>query len=63
MNLAAPYPIPNRTFAKALGNALHRPARMPLSAVAVRALFGEMGSSLLLGSIGAGRRCNMQFSS
>ena len=53
VNLAAPYPMTNRTFAKALGSALHRPARLPLPAVAVRALLGEMGSTLLLGSTGA----------
>lgn len=49
VNLTAPHPVSNRDFARTLGRALHRPACLPLPAVAVRLLFGEMGEALLLG--------------
>jgi len=38
----------NRAFAQSLGDALRRPAFMPLPGFAVRLLFGEMGTQLLL---------------
>lgn len=47
-NLCAPSPVRNREFAKTLGHALHRPAFLPLPALALRILLGEM-SDLLLG--------------
>jgi uncharacterized protein (TIGR01777 family) len=47
-NACAPHPARNREFAKTLGDVLHRPAFMPLPALALRALLGEM-SGLLLG--------------
>ncbi|WNW13459.1 TIGR01777 family oxidoreductase [Pseudomonas sp. DTU_2021_1001937_2_SI_NGA_ILE_001] len=47
-NLCAPSPVRNRAFAKTLGGVLHRPAFMPLPALPLRLLFGEM-SGLLLG--------------
>jgi len=50
-NLTAPTPVTNREFARTLGRVLHRPAILPLPAAAVRALFGEMGDALLLGSL------------
>lgn len=50
VNLTAPQPVTNREFTKALGRALHRPTLLPLPAFAVKALFGEMGEALLLGS-------------
>lgn len=46
-NLCSPQPVRNADFAQALGRALHRPARIPVPAFALR-LMGEM-SSLLLG--------------
>ena len=52
-NVVAPGTVTNRQFAKALGRAVHRPAVVPLPAIAVRLLFGEMGETLLLGSVGA----------
>jgi hypothetical protein len=48
VNLAAPSPVTNAQFTKALGRALHRPTVFPLPAVAVRTLFGEMGEAALL---------------
>ena len=49
-NVVAPQPVRNREFVRALGAALHRPAFFPLPAFVVKALFGEMGESLLLAS-------------
>lgn len=48
-NGTAPQPVRNRDFTRALGRSLKRPARLPMPALALRALFGEM-SELLLGS-------------
>jgi len=49
VNVAAPGAVRNEQFVKALGRALHRPAILPLPAVAVRMAFGEMGEEMLLG--------------
>jgi uncharacterized protein len=40
INATAPNPVTNREFSKALGNALHRPAIMPIPKFAVSALRG-----------------------
>lgn len=48
VNAVAPNAVTNRQFAKTLGRVLHRPAVLPLPAAVVRALFGEMGQTLLL---------------
>jgi uncharacterized protein len=48
LNLTAPNPVTNEQFTKALGQALHRPAVLPVPGVAMRALFGEMGQKTLL---------------
>jgi len=42
VNATAPEPVTNRTFSKALGRALHRPAIAPVPGLAVRTLYGEM---------------------
>jgi uncharacterized protein len=47
-NACAPSPVRNRDFAKTLAAILHRPAFMPMPAVALRMLMGEL-SVLLLG--------------
>ncbi|MFN3355223.1 MAG: TIGR01777 family oxidoreductase [Pseudomonas sp.] len=47
-NACAPHPVRNREFAKALGQALHRPAFMPMPAFALKVGLGEL-SGLLLG--------------
>ena len=39
----------NKAFAKALGRALHRPAVMPVPAVTIRLLYGEMSQIVLDG--------------
>ena len=47
-NACAPSPVRNRDFAKTLAAILHRPSFMPMPAVALRLLMGEL-SILLLG--------------
>jgi uncharacterized protein len=49
-NAVAANPARNAEFTSALANVLHRPAIFPLPAFVVKALFGEMGESLLLAS-------------
>ncbi|MEO8075216.1 MAG: TIGR01777 family oxidoreductase [Acidobacteriota bacterium] len=49
VNGVAPEPATSRTFARALGRALHRPAIVPLPAVALKAIFGR-AATVLLGS-------------
>ena len=48
VNLTAPHPVPQATFSSALGRVLGRPTVVPVPKLAVKALFGEMGSELLL---------------
>ncbi|MGO8797133.1 MAG: TIGR01777 family oxidoreductase [Candidatus Sulfotelmatobacter sp.] len=50
VNLVAPKPVRNAEFAKTLASVLSRPAIFPMPAFAVKAIFGEMGDALLLGS-------------
>jgi len=50
VNLTAPNPVTNTDFTKALGQTLKRPTYFPMPAFIVKALFGEMGELLLLGS-------------
>jgi len=42
INASAPEPVTNKTFSRALGRAIHRPAVAPVPALAVRVLYGEM---------------------
>jgi uncharacterized protein (TIGR01777 family) len=48
VNIVAPQAVPQRDFARALGQALGRPAFLPLHATVVGAVFGEMGHEVLL---------------
>ena len=48
-NAAAPSPVTNRDFARALGAVLHRPSFIPVPAIALRAMFGEGASVLAAG--------------
>ena len=48
INTVAPQPVRNGEFAAALGEALGRPALVPVPAFAVRLMFGEMGQALAL---------------
>ena len=47
-NLTAPNPVVFRTFARILGELLHRPSGLKTPAFALRALFGEMADEVLL---------------
>jgi hypothetical protein len=49
VNLVAPRPVRNAEFAKTLASVLSRPAIFPMPGFAVKAIFGEMGETLLLG--------------
>lgn len=42
VNVVAPNPVTNAEMSAALGRVLHRPALMPVPALALRALYGEM---------------------
>ena len=57
LNVVAPGAVTNREFTAALGRALRRPAFMPVPAVALRMVFGEMAPEMLLASqrVAAGR--------
>ena len=50
VNLASPNPATNRQFVKSLGRVLHRPALFHVPEFAVKAIFGEMGETVLLAS-------------
>lgn len=47
INGVAPAQATNRSFARAFGRALHRPALLPVPAVALNAIFGEAATVLL----------------
>jgi len=49
VNVAAPTPVTNKEFSKALGRALKRPAVSPVPALALKALYGEMSTIVLNG--------------
>ncbi len=49
VNLTAPHPVTNEVFTKLLGEALHRPAIVPVPAIGLKMLLGaELATSLLL---------------
>jgi uncharacterized protein (TIGR01777 family) len=48
-NATAPEPVTNRELSHALGRALHRPAVLPVPALALRALYGEMATVVTTG--------------
>lgn len=50
VNMVAPKPVTNAEFTQTLAGVLSRPAIFPVPAFAVKALFGEMGETVLLGS-------------
>jgi uncharacterized protein len=49
VNLSAPRPVDNAELAKALGHALHRPAVLPVPALALRLLYGDMAEIVTTG--------------
>lgn len=48
-NLTTPNPLRNKDFEQAIGRTLNRPALIPVPALAIKLLFGEMASVLLTG--------------
>ena len=50
VNAVAPEPVTNAEFARSLGTVLGRPAVLPVPALALELLFGEMAGEALLGS-------------
>jgi uncharacterized protein (TIGR01777 family) len=51
VNVSSPGPVTNATFTKALGSGLHRPAKLVVPTIALRAAVGrEMASEFLLAS-------------
>ena len=53
INSVSPNPVTNEEFTKILGEVLYRPTFIPVPEFAVHFAFGEMGETLLLGSIKA----------
>ncbi len=49
VNATAPEPVTSRTFARALGHTLHRPALLPVPTLALRLLYGEMADVIVNG--------------
>jgi hypothetical protein len=47
-NVVAPKPVTNREFTRIMGKVMTRPTIVPLPALAVKMMFGELGDSLLL---------------
>ena len=56
VNLTAPHPATNADFSRALGRVLGRPAVLPVPALAVRLLFGEMAQIVITGQRAIPRR-------
>jgi uncharacterized protein len=55
-NAAAPEPVTNAEFSKALGRALHRPAVAPVPAAALKLLYGDMAEIVTEGQRAVPRR-------
>jgi uncharacterized protein len=47
LNVVAPHPVTNADFTRALANAVHRPALLPIPRAALRLAFGELSDVLL----------------
>ena len=50
INATAPTPVSNRDFSQTLGRVLHRPSLLPVPAVALRLLYGEMAAIVTTGA-------------
>jgi uncharacterized protein (TIGR01777 family) len=49
VNLTAPHPVTNAELSRALGQVLRRPTVLPVPALALRLLYGEMAATVLTG--------------
>jgi uncharacterized protein (TIGR01777 family) len=56
VNITAPRPVSNAELSKALGHALHRPAVLPVPALALKLLYGEMSEIVTTGQRVSPRR-------
>ena len=56
VNLTSPNPVTNAEFSRALGHALRRPAVLPVPALALRVLYGEMAEVVVTGQRAVPRR-------
>jgi uncharacterized protein (TIGR01777 family) len=56
LNVTAPEPVTNKELSKTLGRVLHRPAVAPVPALALKLLYGEMGSIVTTGARAMPRR-------
>jgi uncharacterized protein (TIGR01777 family) len=62
INLTAPAPVTNAEFSHALGRVLHRPAVLPVPALALRVLYGEMSQIVTTGQrVTPARLCEAGF--
>lgn len=50
INVTAPTPVTNAELSKTLGHVLHRPAMFPVPGIALRLLYGEMGTIVITGA-------------
>ncbi len=50
INATAPTPVTNREFSRALGHVLHRPSLLPVPALALRMLYGDMAAIVTAGA-------------
>jgi NAD dependent epimerase/dehydratase family enzyme len=48
VNLTSPHPVTNGTFTRTLAHVLRRPALLPVPALLLRLLFGELAEATLL---------------
>jgi uncharacterized protein len=56
VNVTAPNPVTNAELSRALGRVLHRPAVIPVPALALRLLYGEMARIVITGQRAVPRR-------
>jgi uncharacterized protein (TIGR01777 family) len=49
INVTSPHPVTNSEFSRVLGRVLHRPAVLPVPALALRLLYGEMAQIVTTG--------------
>ena len=49
VNLTAPVPVTNAELSRALGRVLHRPAVLPVPAITLRLMYGEMAQIVTTG--------------
>jgi len=48
INATSPNPVDSKTFAKAIGRAVHRPSLFPVPGFVLRLMFGEMAQNMLI---------------